>query len=575
MIRRIATRRQRSTRDWRSCCAFSTRAPVCAPPSPPDLVGTPYRIGVVGGGPAGFYAASRLLGIAGADRVEVDLFELLPTPFGLARFGVAPDHPEVKNCQHKFEETARDPRFRYFGNVQVCGTPPSSSSSTTTTSSPSSSTVVPNLSPSTLAVQVPLDDLRAHYDAVLLTYGASLDRPLGVPGEYSLANVVSARNFVNWYNGHPHQHDPSGTAPVDLSQVRHVTIVGQGNVALDVARVLLRPVDALREFDVPDSVLAALGRSAVERVEVVGRRGVAQLAATTKELRELLALERVAFDPPVDANLLGDAELAVAQMAQADARPKKRALGLLAKGSAATPAAADKSWSLEFLKSPKALLGASAAAASSSSSSSSSSLESAPVSFDSLARPPERVGSIVYDVNELVPGPPGSGSRPADVAARATGRTVRVETDAVFKSVGYRSIGLPGLPFDERKGVVRNVDGRVTDDEGNTVRGLYTSGWLARGPNGVIATTMFNAFATADLIASDLASSSSSSSAGPPRRRRREDVDTMLERARGSKQVVTWAAWERIDQLERERGRARGKVREKMTTVEEMLRVVE
>ncbi|GAA5882398.1 hypothetical protein JCM3774_004297 [Rhodotorula dairenensis] len=514
------------------------------------------RVGIVGGGPAGFYAASRLLSLAGSENTRVDLFELLPTPFGLARFGVAPDHPEVKNCEHKFEETARDPRFRFFGNVQVAGSVPSS---------PDGALSVPNTHPSALAATVPLDALREHYDAVLLTYGASLDRPLGIPGEDTLLNVLSARKFVNWYNGHPY-HSSLLAPLVDLSQLEHATIIGQGNVALDVARILLKDVDALREYDVPEPVLAELARSRIRRVDIVGRRGPLQLAATTKELREMLNLPGVGFE--TDAALLDQAARDVAAHPKMDgARAKKRALGLLQGGSKTAVADSRRSWSLDFLKSPVELLPTA------------DKLSAAPSPLEGVLTS-QRVGAVRYVENELVPPAPSSSSSTEDpsgfVASGTSTETVR-PTSIVFKSVGYRSIGLPGLPFDEKRGLIPNDSGRVlaANPDGfdsaraEPIPGLYTSGWLARGPTGVIATTMFDAFATADVIAADLA-------ALPDGKEKRSSAGTefLIERYRGGKQVVRWEDWERIDRVERERGKASGKLREKITSVEEMLNVV-
>ncbi|GAA5896885.1 NADPH-adrenodoxin reductase [Sporobolomyces salmoneus] len=558
MLSRIPRPRLASSSRLQPLLSFSTSTRSASSSSTLNLGGKPYRIAIVGGGPAGFYAAGRLLGLPGSEQLKVDLFELLPTPFGLARFGVAPDHPEVKNCEHKFEETAKDPRFRYFGNVQVCGTSPSLSSPTSfssPSSSSSSSTIVPNLSPSSLAIQLPLSSLLSHYSSTLLTYGASLDRPLSIPGEFELSNVLSARSFVNWYNGHPY-HSSLLSPLIDLSKIEHVSIVGQGNVALDVARILLKPVEELKEFDVPDYVLEELSRSRVKRVEVVGRRGVMQLAATTKELREMMNLDGVGFDG-IEESMLEDAQGWIGKLGT-EGRAKKRALGLLEKGSKTPRKEAEKSWSLEFLKSPKQLLPLD---------STTTSPSPATVSFESLTQPPQKVGQILYDLNELVP----SSSNPDDPSqcvARPTGQTQTVKTDMVFKSVGYRSIGLPGLPFDERKGIVRNENGRVVDENGEPMTGLYTSGWLARGPNGVIATTMFNAFSTADLIASDLSSSPSSAEISEA------DIETMIEQVRGGRKVVNWEEWEKVDRVEKERGRGKGKLREKITSVEEMLQVL-
>ncbi|GAA5892595.1 hypothetical protein JCM6882_005655 [Rhodosporidiobolus microsporus] len=505
--------------------AFSTTpAPSAKASSAASLNSRPFRIGIVGGGPAGFYAASRLLSLPGSEKTSVDLFELLPSPFGLARFGVAPDHPEVKNCEHKFEETARDPRFRFFGNVQV---------GAATSSLPSSSS--PTDSSRSLAAQIPLDSLRPHYDALLFTYGAALDRPLGIAGETTLSNVFSARSFVNWYNGHPY-HAETLSPLLDLSKLDHFTVVGQGNVALDVARMLLKPVDDLREFDVPDYALAELSRSRVKRVDIVGRRGPLQLAATTKELRELMNLPGVGFE--MDPALLEAAVTEIEQNPKMEAgRARKRAMGLLKGGSKTPLASADKSWAFEFLKSPLELL-------------------PSPSS-------PSTVGAVRYGLNELAPpSTPTTVIDPNLLQARATGQTVEVKTDAVFKSVGYRSVGIPGLPFDEKRGVVRNVEGRVVDEYGERVDGLYTSGWVARGPNGVIATTMFDAFAAADLVASDLAALPASSE---------ERAPFSSQALSGNVRVVSWEDWERIDRVEKERGKEKGKLREKITSVKEML----
>lgn len=346
------------------------------------------------------------------------------------------DTSPEQNCEHKFEETARDARFRFFGNVQIGESSPSSPS-------PSTASSALHNSSRSLAAQIPLDTLREHYDALVFTYGASLDRPLNIPGEQTLSNVFSARSFVNWYNGHPY-HAEALSPLIDLSKLDHVTVIGQGNVALDVARMLLKPVDALREFDVPDYALAELSRSRVKRVDIVGRRGPLQLAGTTKELRELMNLPKVAFE--TDQTLLGEAVREVESNPKMEgARARKRAMGLLKSGSKTPFSEADKSWSFQFLRSPLELLPSSSA--------------------------PETVGAVSYALNQLLP--PSEGTTVSDpnlLSARATGEKVEQKTDAVFKSVGYRSVGIPGLPFDERRGVVRNVEGRVTDEYGETVR---------------------------------------------------------------------------------------------------------
>ncbi|KAM0752830.1 nucleotide-binding domain-containing protein [Meredithblackwellia eburnea MCA 4105] len=509
--------------------------------SDPGLANRHFRIAIVGAGPSGFYAATRLLSLPNSQNIKVDIFESLPVPFGLARFGVAPDHPEVKNCEHKFEETAQDPRFRFFGNVSL--------------SSPAS-TAAPSLSPS---IQASLSTLRPHYDALLLTYGASRSRSLGIPDEHSLLNVMPARDFVAWYNGHPtilssptHSHSPlkpsglptvSPPPPVDLSKVTDVTVVGQGNVALDIARLLLKPVSELSSTDLPEPVLAELARSTVKRVKVVGRRGPLQLAATTKEVREMMNLPGVVYRPPLGDLLMESMGIWEKNKDMRGGRAKKRILDVLLKGSKTklVPGYDGKEWEFDFFKSPLELIS------------------------DGATR--KAISGIKWGINDLLPPLDGS-TDPADFVARPTGETVIDETDLLFSSVGYKSIDLEDedIPFDSRKGVVLNVDGRVVNSVGERIPGLYTSGWLSTGPTGVIATTMFNAFATADLIASDLSALPALQTADP------RPKLSIRELEKGG-QVVTWRDWEKIDKHERTRGEEMGKVREKITSVAEMLKV--
>lgn len=306
----------------------------------------------------------------------------------------------------------------------------------------SSHSLSPNVSPSLHAHELPLSHLRSAYDAVLLSYGATLDRLLDVPGEATTLNVLSARAFVNWYNGHPHATPLSSL--IDLSTIEHVSVIGQGNVALDVARMLLKSVDDLSKTDMPEYALAQLARSQVKRVDVIGRRGPLQLAATNKELRELMALPGVAFD--VDKPLVDGATAALeASAAKRAHRAKTRALKLLADGSRTRLPDATRSWSLQFLHSPSAFV-------------------SRNQSHDPLSPSPLR--AIEYDLNELEL---ADQADPTRASARRSGKSVAQSTDMAFKSVGYRSIGLPGLPFDERRAVIKNDEGRVVDDAGKQV----------------------------------------------------------------------------------------------------------
>jgi len=530
-----------------------------------DFAGRPFRMAVVGAGPAGFYAASRLLALPGSDKVRVDMYEELPVPFGLVRYGVAPDHPEVKNCIHKFEETAQDPRFRFFGNVQIGG--PASGPTTSTSTPPDPTNPDPGLHPH-LALAVPLSFLRPFYDSVLFTYGASSDRTLGPSvrndNASTLTNVLSARSFVHWYNGHPHSPFHSGAQKLDLSSLNTASIIGHGNVALDCARILLSgaappTVDRLAKTDVPESVLAELAKSNISKVELVGRRGPLQFAGTTKEMRELVTLDpkNVAFTmSPEDRNLvdtgLAELDAFAAQGGKADnARMKKRLLGLMQKANTSTAVSAGtdkkKEWSLVFCQSPVAILGK-----------------------DGSASGP--VQCVQYELNDLVPPSNDLGLvDPSIMVARGAGKTTERASDLVLKSVGYRSVGIEGLPFDDRKGVVRNIDGRVQEADGTQIPGMYVCGWLARGPNGVIATTMFNAFQTAETIARDFLQT-----AGSGRGDHLAELPDLHKQGFGSgdERVVSWTDWQAIDAEERRIGSKLGKEREKFVQVADMIKVL-
>ncbi|PLB47753.1 ferredoxin/adrenodoxin reductase [Aspergillus steynii IBT 23096] len=487
----------------------------------------PFRVAIVGSGPAGFYAAYRLLGKV--DNAVVDMYEKLPVPFGLVRYGVAPDHPEVKNCEEKFTEVAESPRFNFVGNIE-------------------------------LGDNLPLQTLKPHYDAILFSYGAPKDKDLGIPGEKAIKNVYSAREFVGWYNGLPEHRD---LAP-DLTAGENAVIVGQGNVALDVARILLSDVDALRKTDIADYALDALSKSKINRVRVVGRRGPLQAAFTIKELRELLQLPGVAFDQ-IPRDLFPPEDVMAALP-----RAQKRLVQLLAKGSANDPASSSKSWSLDFLLSPECL-------------------NWSPVY-------PYRMSHVKFSRNELDPSDPHSPSAKVTPKYLSSGNRAQVNilASTFFRSVGYKSLPLTGLDdlgiqFDTNRGVIPNDGfGRVTSPkntgtneelpDGSLIShlpGLYCAGWVKRGPTGVIATTMTDAFSTADAIAADLTSQSQASLLNAPGQSTGlgwEGVRPEVQK-RGL-QATSWQDWQRIDAAERDRGKAQGKTRSKFGRVAEMLDVV-
>ncbi|KAI8961662.1 FAD/NAD(P)-binding domain-containing protein [Daldinia sp. FL1419] len=465
---------------------------------------------VVGSGPAGFYTAYRVM--SKVPKTKVDMFEALPVPYGLVRFGVAPDHPEVKNCQEKFEEVASSPDFTFVGNVSIG-----------------------NAGGHFDGCTIPLASMMHHYDAVVFAYGASKDKRLGIPGESELQGIYSAREFVGWYNGLP---EYANLAP-DLTKGDEAVIIGQGNVALDVARMLLENVDILRKSDITEAAIETLLKSRIKRVHIVGRRGPMQAAFTIKEVRELMKLHGVAFHD-IDMSLIPDE---ISKLPRA----RRRLMDIMVKGSTARLEDAAKSWSLDFCLSPTAFLG----------------------------QPGGQIESTVFERTSLAsPFDPSS-------SVTGTGEKVTIPSAVAFRSIGYKSVALPGfdeagISFDERKGIINNDGmGRVLrakgDGEGSQqslhLPGVYCAGWVKRGPTGVIASTMEDAFSTGDAIASDWNSNAKflegESSSGW------EALRAGVEH--GKCRVIQWDDWRKIDKAERERGLLLGKEREKFTSTKEMI----
>jgi ferredoxin--NADP+ reductase len=449
-------------------------------------------VAVVGAGPAGFFSADSLLKREGLN-VSVDLVNRFPTPFGLVRDGVAPDHQKIKSVTRSFERTASDPRVRYFGNV-------------------------------TFGVDVSREDLRAHYDQIVYAVGAPSDRRMGIPGE-DLAGSLPATAFVAWYNGHPEFVD---LAP-DLS-VRRVVVVGNGNVAVDVTRILVRPVADLETTDIADHALRALRSSRVEEVVVLGRRGPVQAAFTTPELRELGELGGVDVEvDPRDLDL--DPESAAALEGNQTAT---RNLERLRDFAAREPRSGHRRIVLRFLTSP----------------------------VEVLSDGSGRVKGVRIEKNELVRRQDGT-MRP-----RGTGEYETLECGMILRSVGYRCVPLAGVPFDEVRGVIANSGGRVTEGpQGPIALGEYVVGWAKRGPSGVIGTNKADAADTVDRMVEDLAEVRPvSGDAWRP-----EAAEALL-RSRVSS-LVDWEGWQRLDREERMRGEAQGRPRDKICRVEEMISV--
>uniref|UniRef100_UPI0037E99F79 NADPH:adrenodoxin oxidoreductase, mitochondrial isoform X1 n=1 Tax=Semicossyphus pulcher TaxID=241346 RepID=UPI0037E99F79 len=449
------------------------------------------KVCIVGSGPAGFYTAQHL--IKARQDVEVDIYERLPVPFGLVRFGVAPDHPEVKNVINTFTQTAKHSRCSFYGNVNV-------------------------------GKDVSIEELRQAYHAVVLSYGAEGNRSMGVPGE-DLAGVYSAKDFVGWYNGLP----SCGELSPDLS-CETAVILGQGNVALDVARILLCPIDILEKTDITQPALDALAESQVRRVLIVGRRGPIQVACTIKELREMVNL------PDTRPEMAAADFEGVTEALKDLPRPRKRLTELMVKTALEIPGEkeqerrnkASRTWGLKFFRSP----------------------------VEILSDPDrKRTAGIRLAVNRLE----GSGDSSRAVL---TGEVEDVTCGLVISSIGYKSLPIdPSVPFDSHKAIVPNNMGRVQQ-----AAGLYCSGWLKTGPTGVIATTMNNSFDTARSLLEDMDSGTLDVSPAKPGS---QSISALLDK-RGVKPVV-FSDWEKIDSVEMSRGKAIGKPREKLLTVEGML----
>jgi ferredoxin--NADP+ reductase len=454
----------------------------------------PYRVAIVGSGPSGYFAAASLLKFAdstdGSDDakdaprdVRVDMLEMLPTPWGLVRSGVAPDHPKIKTISAQFEKTANDPRFRFFGNIRV-------------------------------GEDVQAAELAERYDAVIYAVGAQADRPLGIPGE-DLPGSVAAVDFVGWYNAHPHFEE---MAP-DLSSGRAV-VVGNGNVALDVARILVSDPDALANTDIANHALESLHARGVEEVVVLGRRGPLQATFTTLELRELGDLEAMAdvdvIVDPADFADISDEDL------EAAGKTIKQNVKALRGYAEKAPRGAKRRIVFRFHTSPIEIRG------------------------------DDRVASIVLGRNELV----NDGGR---LVAKDTGAREELAAQLVVRAVGYRGVPTPGLPFDERSGTIPHTDGRIDGS-----RNSYVVGWIKRGPSGVIGSNKKDSAATVDTLVADLAAAHLGDDV------LEDAVEWLLSR---QPHLVTDDHWKLIDDHERGAGGSLGRPRVKLTSVADLLRI--
>jgi ferredoxin/flavodoxin---NADP+ reductase len=448
------------------------------------------RVAIVGAGPAGAYAAACLLRARGD--AEIDLFEQLPTPWGLLRGGVAPDHQEIKRLEDTFDRQTLQRSCRFFGNVEV-------------------------------GADISHAELMRHYTAVIYATGAQTDKSLGIPGE-ELPGSWAATDFVAWYNAHPDYRE----LEFDLSPKRAV-VIGNGNVAADVTRMLTLSPEELERTDVADHALEALRESRIEEVVVLGRRGPAQAAFTSAELRELGRLDGV--EVRVDPDDVELDPLSRRWLVEQGTFTARKNVELL-REFAATPAdpGARRRIDLRFLRSPVEIRG------------------------------DGRVEAVDVRRNEIVRTDDGAlRARPVDGDAQT------IECGLVFRSVGYRAVPLPDVPFDERRFVLPNRAGRVLGADGEPLPGVYAVGWIKRGPTGILGTNKRDAEETVNCLVQDLGAGVLPE---PPEPGREHVDDPLAERGAG---VVTVEGWRAIDRYELERGRAEGRPRVKLASRDELL----
>jgi ferredoxin/flavodoxin---NADP+ reductase len=449
----------------------------------------PYHVAIVGAGPSGFFAAASLLKFADSTAdadVRVDMLEMLPTPWGLVRSGVAPDHPKIKSVSAQFEKTALDPRFRFFGNIVV-------------------------------GDHVQPAELADRYDAVIYALGAQSDRPLGIPGE-DLPGSVAAVDFVGWYNGHPRFEKMTP----DLSTGRAV-VLGNGNVALDVARILVSDPDVLATTDIADHALQSLQARGVGEVLIVGRRGPLQAAFTTLELRELGDLEALrdvdVIVDPADLARITDHDV------QAPSKTVRNNITALRRYAQRGPRGAKRRIVFRFHTSPIEIKG------------------------------DGKVESILLGRNQLI-------DDHGRIIARDTGEREEVSAQLVVRAVGYRSVAIPGLPFDQDTATIPHHQGRI-----DRRRNEYVVGWIKRGPTGVIGTNKKDSQNTVDRLIADL-HGTTLADLGPEHSE--ELMQWLLQR---QPTLITDDHWQLIDEHERKAAQTSGRPRVKLTSVAKMLHI--
>ena len=452
-----------------------------------------WKIAVIGSGPAGFYAAGELFRQQSWD-IKVDMFERLPTPFGLVRGGVAPDHQKIKSVTKIYSRIAENENFRFFGNVEF-------------------------------GRDIKQSDLLEHYDAVIYTVGSPADRALGIPGE-DLSGSHSATEFVAWYNGHPDFREHK----FDLS-VKYAFVIGMGNVALDVARILAKNPEELAETDIADYALKALRKSQLEDIWLVGRRGPLQAAFSPVELREFLELPEA--DVMIEENALElDAE-SQHILETISGKDTKKNIEILKQMSAMAASGKKRKVHFLFLASPLEISG------------------------------DGKVEKIRMVRNQLVKKEDGS------LRPQATDKIVEEDAGLVFRSIGYHGKPLADLPFDQKSGTIPNECGQVKDQEnGNLLRNReYVAGWIKRGPSGVIGTNKQDAVETVHRMLETFLKEKMESGKNVSN----PDIVLLLEKRKV--EFVSFADWKLLDAHEIEAGQKQGRPRVKLTSIAEMLEI--
>ena len=459
------------------------------PGSPLGTPDNPLRVAVIGSGPSGFYAAERLLNDPDVS-VQVDVFDRLPTPFGLVRGGVAPDHQKIKSVTRVFDKIAAHPEFRFYGNVEV-------------------------------GRDIVRDEVTAYYHGIIYAVGARTDRRMWIPREH-LPGSHSATEFVGWYNAHPDYRRMRFNL-----QAESAAVVGNGNVAMDVARLLASPHEHLATTDISDHALAALADSKVRDIHILGRRGPAQAAFTNKEIKELGELPGV--DVIIDPAALELDPASKAYVEAAEDKSLERNLAILQGYAEREPTGAPTRIHLHFAVSPVEIVG------------------------------DARVEALVIGHNELYASDDGS------VRPRLTERRSTIPVGLVFRAIGYKGEPLPGLPFDERGGIVPNVAGRVVDPATDApVVGEYVTGWIKRGPQGVIGTNKPDGHESAESLLADAAAGLLDKEVPS-----RAVLEHLLDERQHA--VVSFEDWQHLDAIEKGRGEPDGRPRVKFTHIEEMI----